>query len=107
MPTAATTTANSDSSLISKQGKADLSTLTQPARGPGHGGHFIGLITPNLYLNLNLETDVFQYKKCEITEKTRARIVLVLVTELRGRSPTSSSVPVSGSAPTFFSPMST
>src|SRR5258706_15431736 len=40
MPTAATTNANSNRSLISKQGAADLSTLTQLARGPAHGGHF-------------------------------------------------------------------
>src|SRR6266404_9958826 len=40
MPTAATTNANSNRSLISKQGPADLSTLTQLARGPAHGGHF-------------------------------------------------------------------
>ena len=39
MPTAATTNSDSDSSLISKQGTADLSTLTQAARGPVYGGH--------------------------------------------------------------------
>src|SRR5467141_881144 len=43
MPTAATTNANSNLSLISKQGAADLSTLTQLARGPAHGGHFRSL----------------------------------------------------------------
>jgi hypothetical protein len=39
MPTAAMTNADSDSSLISKKGTADLSTLTQAARGPVYGGH--------------------------------------------------------------------
>ena len=42
MPTAATTNSDSDSSLISKQGTADLSTLTQAARGPVYGGHLMG-----------------------------------------------------------------
>jgi hypothetical protein len=46
MPTAAITNSDSDSSLISKQGTAELSTLTQAARGPVYGGHLKGTHQP-------------------------------------------------------------